>query len=224
MPEESNLPEKTKPEKPEVVDLDKNSQKPKQLIFSKTKFIVISIALILLILAEIPVFYVLGSNSAKSSNSGQIEKTETKKTQNEPDVKNVGIDEEVVVKSGVTLMLEEAKHNDSYEQQKNESKSYYENNASQSAYLNSDYFKNSQLDLKISLNNTTKEAISYSPSSFRLKDSQDVQYVASYEGDKQIYGLNPDEKTRLTLSYIVPTSEKNFQLVYENAVIEFKVK
>lgn len=228
MPEESSLPEKPVAEisknETNFVDLDKKPQKSKEITISKVKFFSILAVLVLIILIEIPVFYSLGASSGKSD-SGQIQKTATSSAQTtEPGVQTAALNESVTVKSGITIKLEEASHNATYEQQKNDSKAYYQNNASQSAYLNSDYYKNSQLDLKISLNNSTKTAVSYSPSSFRLKDSQDVQYVANFEGDKQVYGLNPDEKTRLTLSYVVPTSEKSFQLVYENAIIEFSLK
>ncbi len=229
MPEETNLSEKavagTTEDKTNVVDLDKNSQKPKEIKISKTKFVGFLIIFIVGALLEIPGFYYLGVQNEKNKSLGQIEKKETRKVEtNEPGVETVEINEEVTVKSGITVKLEEAKYDAAYEKQKNESKTYYEKNASQSAYLDSDYFKNSQLNLKVSLENLTKKAVSYSPSSFRLKDSDDVQYVANYEGDKQVYGLNPDEKTKITLLYNVPTSEKKFRLIYENAVIEFSIK
>ena len=229
MPEETNLSEKavagTTEDKTNVVDLDKNSQKPKEIKISKNKFVGFLIIFIVGALLEIPGFYYLGVQNEKNKSLGQIEKKETRKVEtNEPGVETVEINEEVTVKSGITVKLEEAKYDAAYEKQKNESKTYYEKNASQSAYLDSDYFKNSQLNLKVSLENLTKKAVSYSPSSFRLKDSDDVQYVANYEGDKQVYGLNPDEKTKITLLYNVPTSEKKFRLIYENAVIEFSIK
>lgn len=229
MPEESNLPEKTVAEttedKTNVVDLDKNSQKPKEIKFSRGKFIGLTAVFFIVLLLVAFGSYYLGVEGEKNSKAGQIEKKETKKVEtNEPGVETVEMNEEVTVKSGITIKLEEAKYDATYEKQKNESREYYEKNASQSAYLESDYFKNSQLNLKVSLENLTKKAVSYSPSSFRLKDSDDVQYVANYEGDKQVYGLNPDEKTKITLFYNVPTSEKKFRLIYENAVIEFSVK
>ena len=226
MPEEVNPPEQSKEESTtEVIDLDKKTQKPKLIAISRGKFIGF-IALFLVVLLVVGYgSYSFGVQSEKNSKSGQIEKKETKKTEtNEPGVETVDINEEVTVKSGITVKLEEAKYDAAYEKQKNESKEYYEKNSSQSAYLESDYFKNSQLNLKVSLENLTKKAVSYSPSSFRLKDSDDVQYVANYEGDKQVYGLNPDEKTKISLSYNVPTSEKKFRLIYENAVIEFSIK
>lgn len=229
MPEETGLIEKPSTENSQsektVVDLDKKSQKSKEITISKVKFFSILAILILIILIEIPIVYSFGSASGQNS-SGQIQKTATTSAQTtEPGVQTVGLNKEVTVKSGITIKLEKASYNAAYLQSQNDSKTYYQNNASQSAYLNSDYFKNSQLDLRISFNNSTKNAVSYSPSSFRLKDSQNVQYVAIYnEGGKQVYGLNPNETTVLTLSFNVPTSEKNFQLIYDNAIIEFSIK
>lgn len=228
MPENEVSPQPISPEvekqsEKTIINLEK---KPKEIKISRTKFFIILVLALTLIILEIPSFYYLGvQNEKNKNNQAQLEKKEVKKTESrEPDVKTVDLGEEVTVKSGITLTLEEAKYDQGYEKQKNESKSYYEKNASQSAYLDSDYFKNSQLNLKVSLNNETTKAVSYSPSSFRLKDSDDVQYVANYEGDKQVYGLNPEEKTRINLNYIVPTSEKKFRLIYENAVFEFAVK
>lgn len=228
MPEETNLPssqEKQTQTSPEALDLDKNGPEKSTVTFSKRKFTTSLVGFLILLIVVSFGSYYLGSSSAKNSDSGQIEKKDTKKVEKtEPGVETVELDEEVTVKSGITLKLEEAKYDETYEKQKNESKAYYEKNASQSAYLQSDYFKTSQLNLKVSLENKTKKAVSYSPSTFRLKDSEDVQYTANYEGDKQVYGLNPDEKTRITLYYNVPTIEKNFRLIYENAVIDFSIK
>lgn len=229
MPEESNLPEKPAAENSEkeanVVELDKTSQKPKEITISKVKFFSILFVLLLLMVLEIPLFYSLGDANGKNSNSGTVEKKEVKKDETkDPGVTTVGMNEEVTVNSGITIKLEEAKYDETYEKQKNESKEYYEKNSSQSAYLSSDYFKTSQLNLKIALNNKGKIAGSFSPSRFRLKDSDDVQYVANFDADKQVFGLNPDEKTKITLFYNVPTTEKKFRLIYENAIIEFSLK
>ena len=35
---------------------------------------------------------------------------------------------------------------------------------------------------------------------------------------------NPKPSPEATLSYIVPTSEKSFRLIYDNAIIEFSLK
>lgn len=222
---------------PEIEETAQTSQKqtegtfvnldtsPKEIKIPRTKFFIILALVLTWIVLEIPSFYYLGSQNEKNKKTqAQLEKKEQTQEKKEPGVKTVELNEEVTVKSGITLKLEEAKYDQSYEKQKDESKAYYEKNSSQSAYLDSDYFKNSQLNLKVSLSNLTNKAVSYSPSSFRLKDSDDVQYVANYEGEKQVYGLNSEEKTRLNLSYIVPTSEKKFRLIYENAVIEFALK
>lgn len=226
MPEEQNNSpvENSEEATTSVVDLDKSAKQSKIVKIPQTKLIIAICATILLFIAGLVLAYNTGQTNGKSSNAAALEKKETPKEKEEPGVETVGINEEVTVKSGITLKLEEAKYDEAYEKQKNESKSFYEKNASQSAYLDSDYFKNSNLTLKVLLQNKTKKAVSYSPSSFRLKDSKDVQYVASFEGEKQVYGLNPDEKTRTNLSYIVPTSEKSFRLIYENAIIEFTLR
>ena len=228
MPEEqNNSPIENPPStgaKTQVLDSNEVPPQLKMVKISKTKLIVAILVVVLLFIAGLFLSYNLGQTNGKSSNSAALEKKETPAKKEEPGVQTVGINEEVTVNSGITLKLEEAKYDETYEKQKNESKSFYEKNASQSAYLDSDYFKNSNLIVKVLLNNQTKKAVSYSPSSFRLKDSKDVQYVASFEGDKQVYGLNPDEKTRTSLSYIAPTSEKSFRLIYENAIIEFTLK
>lgn len=209
--------------KTQSLDFDDQSKQARVIKISRTNFIGVVLLLIVLFAAGLFLAYSFGQTNGKSSTTA-LEKKETPVKKEEPGVQTVGINEEVTVNSGITIKLEEAMYDKAYEQQKNESKSYYEKNASQSAYLESDYFKNSNLIIKVLLDNQTKKAVSYSPSSFRLKDSKDVQYVASFEGDKQVYGLNPDEKTRTSLSYIVPTTEKSFRLIYENAVIEFTLK
>lgn len=225
MPEKEEATQQVSTEvekKPEDINLDK---KPNSITFSKKKFFVIIFAISVIILIGLFLAYILGGLNEKNKNNlAQLEKKENSQEKEEQGVKTAETNEDVTVKSGITLNLEEARYDQTYEKQKKESKIYYEKNASQSAYLDSDYFKNSQLNLKISLNNLTNKAVSYSPSSFRLKDSDDIQYVANYEGEKQVYGLNPAEKTKLNLSYIVPTNEKMFRIIYENAVIEFTLK
>lgn len=226
MPEEqdSSLIENPKEEVTLVVDLDKSTTHPKIVKIPQTKLIIAIFSGVLLFIAGLVFSYNVGQTNGKASNKAVLEKKQPVREKEEPGVVTVGLNEEVTVKSGITLKLEEAAYDKTYEKQKNDSKFFYENNASQSAYLDSDYFKNSNLIIKVALENKTTKAVSYSPSSFRLKDSDDVQYVASFEGDKQVYGLNPEEKTRTSLSYIVPTSEKSFRIIYENAIIEFSLK
>jgi hypothetical protein len=58
----------------------------------------------------------------------------------------------------------------------------------------------------------------------RLKDSDDNQYSTYYGTDQaNIYTLNPGESTKISLSYYVPSDQKNFKLIYENAVISFHI-
>jgi hypothetical protein len=200
---------------------------PKTITFKKTKFITILMFGILLAFTSIVGAYLLGQDSAKEKVSVKKEEVKDKK-EDIPDLVEVGLGEEVKAKNGIAIELEEAKHDDAYEKQKEETKKYYEKNASQSAYLDSEYLKQSNLVLKVAVKNTTSKEVIYSPSSFRLKDSDDNQYTSGYgmeSGTTQAttYSLNPGEVTKLSLSYIVPTSEEDFSLIYENVVINFSL-
>lgn len=219
------MPEET-PQQPAVVNL--NNPQQKKIELSKTKFWLLIGGFVALLIAGIIGSYVLGQQTAKN-NQPVVAKKETKtedQTKKEADIKTIGMDEEVTVKSGITLVLTDAKIDQVYEQQKKEQKTFYEKYSSDSAYLKSDYFTSSNLIVKVSLTNGGKVATSYNPSSFRLKDSKDNQY--SYggvaEGEKTpIYSLNPGETTKLSLSFTIPETEKKFSLIYENAVIKFQI-
>jgi hypothetical protein len=122
----------------------------------------------------------------------------------------------------VAITLDSAKIDEDYEKEKESQRDYYEKNASQSAYLDDDYFNQSLLNLKIALRNKTTKKLTYSPTSFRVKDSDNNQYTAGFQSEnKALLDLNPKEVTRITVSYIIPTAEKDFKLVYENAEISF---
>lgn len=207
-----------------VIDLDKTASKADSVSFKKSKAYTLGSLLLLVVLLALFTSYYLGSQNSKTA--PVIEKKSENKDTTQPNVKNVGLNEEVTVNSGVTITLDSAKYDKIYESQKQEQLNLYKNSASQSAYLQSDYFKQSNLILSVNLVNNTKKSVSYNPSSFRLKDSDDVQYVSSgNEGDKTfVSGLNPSEKTKLNLSYIVPSNQKSFKLIYENAIIEFSIK
>lgn len=230
MPEETaSVP--TEPTKKEVnLDSTKN-QPPKTLTFKKTKFITFVCLGVLLAVALIIGAYLLGQDSVQDEVVAAKEAAEDKvadKKEDIPDLIEAELGEEVTAKNGIAIELEEAKHDAAYEKQKEEQRKYYERNASQSAYLDSEYFKQSTLVLKISLKNTNDKVAYYSPSSFRLKDSKNNQYTSGYgyEGGSSSAStstLNPSEVTKLSVSYIVPTSEKNYTLVYENVVIEFSI-
>lgn len=198
---------------------------PKMLTFSKTKFLVFTLLLVLLVLGALVGSYFLGKASVKEEVVSKEEQNEEIKEEI-PDLIEADLGEEVTAKNGIAIKLEQAKHDAVFEKQKEESKSYYEKNSSQSAYLDSDYFKQSSLVLRISVTNTTDKVSPYSPSSFRLKDSKNNQYTSGFgfEGDTSqpaTSNLNPGETTKLTITYIVPTAEKNFTLIYENVVIDF---
>lgn len=217
------MPEETAPVQ-STVDLNPTSKK---IEFSRGKiWLLVSGFLILLFIGSIGGYFAGQQSNKNEPIISQKDTTkETDKENPDEDVKIVGIDEEVEVKNGITIKLEEAKIDTAYEQQKKDQKAFYQKNSSQSAYLDSEYFTSSNLILKIVLTNKGKLETSYNPQGFRLKDSKDNQYVTGLdEGEKTtIYGLNPSETTKLSLSYIIPENEKRFELIYENAIIEFSL-
>lgn len=220
------MPEEVEPGKKEVT-LNKT---PSSVTFSRNKFFVSLVLGILFLMAAVSGSYFLGQDSVKDEVVAKKDSADEKNSKEEeiPDLITAKLGEEVKAKNGIALELEEAKHDATFEKQKEESKRYYEKNSSQSAYLDQEYFKQSSLALKISVKNTTDKVVYYSPSSFRLKDSRDNQYTSGYGyegGSPQTNSstLNPDEITKLSVSYIVPTSEKEFRLIYENVVIEFGI-
>ncbi len=226
MPEES-APNQSEPTKKEV-NLDASAKPvPKTLTFKKTKFIILLLISLLLAMAAIIGSYLLGQDSAKDEVVVKKEEVKDKK-EDIPDLVEAELGDEVKAKNGIAVKLEEAKHDAAFEKQKEDNRKYYEKNASQSAYLDQEYLKQSSLVLKISVKNTTDKVIYYSPSSFRLKDSKDNQYTSGYgyEGgtpQSSSFALNSNETTKLSVSYIVPTSEDDFKLIYENVVIEFSL-
>ncbi len=210
-----------------TVELDSSEpQAPKTLTFKKTKFYILLTIGILLALATAGLSYYLGQQSIKDEASLKKEEVKAKKD-DIPDVVEVDLGEEATAKNGVAIKLEEAKIDQTYESQKEESKKAVEKNSSNSAYLDSEYYKTSNLLLKVSLRNTKDKDLSYSQADFRLKDSQDNQYTTSgaYEGQATpaVYTLNPGETTKLNQAYIVPTSENSFSLIYQNVVINFSI-
>lgn len=221
------MPEETPKETSEVktVEVEK-SQEIKTFNFKKTKFITYSLLALLVVAAAIAGSYMTGYDNGVASNEPTLEvkKTDTKKTEKIEGIVEADLGEEVKVKSGITLKLEQAEIDQSYEKQKQESREYYEKNTTQSAYLETDYFKNSYLKLRVVLSNANKVAIAYNLGSFRLKDSEDIQYVYSTGEDKSLYNLNPNETTKITLSFYVPSEERSFKLIFDNAVISFKLK
>ena len=221
------MPEETPKETTEVktVEVEK-PQGTKSLNFKKTKFITYSLLALLVAVISFIASYMIGYDNGAASNKPTLEvkKDDTKKTEKIEDIIEAGLGEEVKVKNGITIKLEQAEIDQSYEKQKQESKDYYEKNTTQSAYLETDYFKNSYLKLRVSLSNGNKVAIAYNLGSFRLKDSEDVQYVYSTGEDKSLYNLNPNETTKIALSFYVPSGERSFKLIFDNAVISFKLK
>lgn len=208
-----------------------SKEKTKTITFSRTKFIVFSVVAFLLLLGSLLGSYFLGQVSMRDSTVVKKDESKDKTAEKEaeiPDLITAKLGDEVKAKNGIAIELEEAKHDQGYEKQKEESRKYYEKNSSQSAYLDSEYFKQSNLILKIAVKNTTDKVAYYSPSSFRLKDSRDNQYTSGYgyEGSAPSANtstLNISETTKLSVSYIVPSAEKEFTLIYENVVIEFNL-
>ena len=201
-----------------------NQPEGKDFRFKKTKFFTYSVLSLVFALGLVVSSYFVGFDSGKSQNQPVLTKTTKEQIKKTDNVVEATLGDRVKVKSGIEIKLEEAVIDQNYENQKAEQKKYYASYASQSAYLASDYFKQSYLKIKVSLTNTNPTTISYNPGDFRLKDSQDVQYVYSVGENKTLYNLTPNETTKISLSYYVPSDEKNFKLIFENAVISFVVK
>ncbi len=220
------MPEETPIESTETktVEIEK-SKVNKTLSFKKSKFITYTILAGMVALSGIIISYMVGYDSGSAANKPTVEssKEKTEKEEKEEGLIDAELGDEIKVKNGITIKLEEASIDQSYEKQKEEQKKYY-NQATQSAYLESDYFKYSYLKVRVSLNNTNKVTLSYNPGDFRLKDSDDVQYVYSTGEEKTLYNLTPSETTKISLSYYVPSEEKNFKLIFDNAVVSFKLK
>jgi len=218
------MPEETTETK--TVELEK-PQESKTFTFKKSKFFTYTIILVLIALAGVSAAYFVGYDAGKSGSEPSLQKTTKVESKNEEKIENLieaELGDEVKVKNGITIKLEEAVIDQNYENQKEESKKYYENNATQSAYLESDYFKYSYLKVKVSLTNENKVTVTYNPGDFRLKDSEDVQYVYSTGEEKTLYSLTPGETTKISLSYYIPSEEDSFKLIFDNALISFKLK
>jgi len=213
MPEQENSSQ--------VVNL--NSTEP-VIQIKKKMFIIVSVIVTLFVILALFGAYTLGKSSGEETT--QLEKEAKVSTSSaEPEgLKKAKMGEEVEALGGISVTLESAQIDQIYEEQKKEQRQYYENYATGSAYLQSDYFKQSLLNVKIVLKNKTDKILSYSPTSFRLKDSDNNQYTAGLDGDKPvIYTLNPKETTKITVSYTVPTDEATFKLIYENVEIRFSL-
>ncbi|HSX58144.1 MAG TPA: DUF4352 domain-containing protein [Candidatus Saccharimonadales bacterium] len=229
MPTEEQKPieSSTPTESTKTLDLDSTKpEPPKTITFKKTKFFIFLSLGILLALAAIIGSYFLGQNSVKNDVVAKKDEAVAKKEEI-PDVVEVNLGEEGTAKNGIAIKLEEAKIDQVYESQKEESKKVIQRTSTNSAYLDSEYYKTSNLLLKVSLRNTKDKALSYSQADFRLKDSEDNQYTTSgaYEGQSTptLYTINPGETTKLNQAYIVPTSEKSFKLIYQNVVVDFSL-
>lgn len=207
-----------------TVEVEK-PQENKNLTFKKSKFFTYTVLAVLTAGVCVVVAYLVGYDSGAASNKPAVEskKEVTKKVEKVENVIEADLGEEVKVKNGITIKLEEASIDQNYENQKEEQKKLYDS-ATQSAYLESDYFKYSYLKVRVSLTNANKATVSYNPGDFRLKDSEDVQYVYSTGEDRSLYNLTPSETTKISLSYYVPSEEKSFKLIFDNAVISFKLK
>ncbi|HEY4694661.1 MAG TPA: DUF4352 domain-containing protein [Candidatus Nanoarchaeia archaeon] len=214
------MPEETPTD--EVVNLN---PKPKIIEIKKqTLYLTLGIGSLLIITALIGAYF-LGKGSGQTADSQLEKKAKVATKPAEPaGIIKGEINEEIETLSGISITLEKAEIDGVYEKQKGEQRDYYEKNASQSAYLQDEYFNQSLLNVKIALKNKKDTAVTYSPASFRLKDSDDNQYTAGYEAEKPVlYSLNSGETTRITVAYIVPTKEKEFKLIYENAEVSFEL-
>lgn len=199
-----------------VVDIKKN---PKTISLTKKKLIIISGLILLILIGLLLLAYFLG----KGLNNEPI-KTEKKATQSaETDIKKVDLGEEVTVKSGLTLTLEKATIDATYERQKEEQRKFLEKYASKSPELeDSEFLKTSKVNLKLAIRNKTSKTLSYDLAKFRLKDSGNNVYnpnILEFTAKALLAG----ELVRENVSFIVPSDEESFKLIYENAIIEFEI-
>ncbi len=213
------MPPETKPIDP-VIDLD---PKPQVVQIPKQKLMIIGVVAAIVFFLSLVGVYVL----SKSSASGGLEKQAkvATKASTPANVKRGVLGEEVETLTGIGVTLESAQIDQVYEEQKKDQRDYYQQYASSSAYLQSDYFNQSVLIVKVALKNKKDIATTYTPTNFRLKDSEDNQYTAGVDSEKpQIFNLNPKELSKISISFTVPTKEKEFKLIYENAQINFTIQ
>src|SRR3990167_2242638 len=83
-----------------------------------------------------------------------------------------------------------------------------------------------QVNVQVTFANEEANALSYTPTDFMLKDSQELEYKAVLNASKEykvltLGSLLPGATITGGVSFIVPKDEKNFKLIYENAEIEF---
>ena len=83
-----------------------------------------------------------------------------------------------------------------------------------------------QVNVQVTFANSEANALSYTPTDFMLKDSQELEYKAVLNASKEykvltLGSLLPGATITGGVSFIVPKDEKNFKLIYENAEIEF---
>jgi len=215
MPEEPTSTPNLSP----TIDLNKKASSP-NVVIPKKKLIWGSVALVVLILLAFVGSYFLGK--AANNTKPELEKTTkvaTKSATPANVVKGV-MGEEVETSSGLSLTVESAAKDQAYEAQKDESRPYYATHSAEGV----GYLDQSLLNVKVALRNKKTNPLSFYTSSFRLKDSEDNQYTTGFEsGAKVVYGLNPGETTKITVSFQVPSNETQYKLIYDNAEIHFSI-
>lgn len=193
-----------------------NTPTPKKS--NRTQLLLIGILGIVLIITIGVVAYLWGNGAFTNEKSAETNQATTPKT------KVIG--EEFTANSGVTIVLEEAKLDSSFEKKKKDYQDYLAKIATQSSQPleKPEWLDQNKLDLEIAFKNKNEIAASYNPARFRLKDGEDRQYQAEFKGDPlTIYGVNQGETTRVNVYFTVPKSEKNFKLIYEDVIIEFGI-
>jgi hypothetical protein len=195
-----------------------STEPPKTSNSSKTRFFVFGLLAIILIIGVATLAYLWGKGTFNNQ-----EKSDS--TQNTIS-KSADLGKEFKANSGITIVLEEVKLDSNFEKEKDVYEQYLKKIATQSSQPNEEpeYLNQNKLDLKIAFKNKNKGSATYNPGFFRLKDSEDNQYEATFKGDPlAIYGVNSGETTRVHIYFTVPDSEKKFKLIYQNVTIEFTI-
>lgn len=85
-----------------------------------------------------------------------------------------------------------------------------------------------QVNIQVTFANKETNALSYTPTDFLLRDSQDLEYKVVLNASKEykplaLGSLLPGATITGGVSFIVPKAEKSFRLVYEDAEVEFSL-
>ena len=122
----------------------------------------------------------------------------------------VAIGDEVELASGLTFVLERAWIDSAYSKSK--------------AALPAE----TQVNIEVTFTNDQSQAMSYTPSQFSLRDSENLEYKPASTATKEykplvLGSLLPGGSIKGGVSFVVPKEEKTFRLIYEDAEVIFSI-